>query len=169
MKKIKYFRSAVELVDLINCYFAGIGIEAKFTVIRGRKPKINTKITSRSKTQTNTIVDNTRKAVNEKYDPPTVSGLALFLGFESIYDLEAYENQGLFKLHIRKARLLINAAFEKKLYNANASGAIFALKGMGRKIENPATPANEKTPDTLKIEIIQTGPKTADSEKKVRM
>jgi hypothetical protein len=165
MKKIKHFRSAVELVNLINGYFAGIGIDAKFTVIRGRKPKIKPHI----RPQANTTVDSIGKAVDEKHDPPTLSGLALSLGFESILDLEVYEYQGPYKVHIRKARLLINAAYEKKLFNSNPSGAIFALKGMGRKIENPATPANEKTPDTLKIEIIQTGPTLADSETNVRL
>ncbi|MGZ3755497.1 MAG: hypothetical protein ACXVAY_00890 [Mucilaginibacter sp.] len=169
MKKIKHFRSAVELVDLINGYFASIGIQAMFTVVRGRKPKIKTQKQTQHIRQAKMIAGNDSKTVDERHDPPTLSGLALFLGFESIRDLEAYESQGLYKLHIKRARLLINAAYEKKLFNSNPSGAIFALKGMGRKIETPATPANEKIRDTLKVEIIQTGPKTADSEKNVRM
>ena len=167
MKKIKYFHSAVELVNLINGYFAGIGIDAKFTVIRGRKPKFDRKTQPKHRLQANTIIDSASKPVDEKNSPPTLSGLALFLGFESIDDLEAYETQGLYKLHIRRARLLITAAYEKKLYHTNSSGAIFALKGMGRKNENPAATANEKIQDTLKVEIIQTGPTPATCEKDV--
>lgn len=66
-------------------------------------------------------------------NPPTVSGLALFLGFEdrrSIYD---YKNRGLFSHTIKKAIMKIEQYAEQHLYVGKATGAIFWLKNHGWK------------------------------------
>jgi hypothetical protein len=67
----------------------------------------------------------------DKQEYPTVSGLALHLGFtsrQSFYDYEKYE---LFSDIIKKARLRIESVYEQKLHYKNPAGAIFALKNFG--------------------------------------
>lgn len=62
---------------------------------------------------------------------PTITGLALFLGFsdrQSMYDYEKKEN---FTCVIKKARAFIEKHYEEMLQVGNTTGAIFALKNMG--------------------------------------
>lgn len=67
-------------------------------------------------------------------NPPTLSGLALFLGFcdrVSMYDYER-KNEG-FSYTIKKARSRIENGAEKDLFRkAKPTGAIFWLKCMGK-------------------------------------
>lgn len=73
----------------------------------------------------------------------TVTGLALFLGFESRQSLYDYEQDSQFSYIIKKAKLNIEHAYEMRLNNGNCTGAIFALKNMGWK---------DKTEQDLKVE-----------------
>jgi hypothetical protein len=62
---------------------------------------------------------------------PTITGLALFLGFasrQSLYDLETRQD---FSYTIKKARTFIEREYEELLQSGNVTGAIFALKNMG--------------------------------------
>lgn len=68
-----------------------------------------------------------------KPEPPTITGLTLFLGFcdrRSFYDYE--QNEG-FSYTVKKARLRIEAEYEKALHYQSPTGAIFALKNFGWK------------------------------------
>lgn len=61
----------------------------------------------------------------------TITGLALYLGFEtrqSFYDYEKHEE---YSYIIKRARLHVEAAYESNLYGKNPTGSIFALKNMG--------------------------------------
>lgn len=69
----------------------------------------------------------------ENEDAYTISGLALFLGFESRQSFYDYEKNGEFSYTIKSARLAIEEYYEKALINKNAGGAIFALKNFGWK------------------------------------
>lgn len=66
--------------------------------------------------------------------PPTVTGMALYLGFmtrQSIYD---YSKRAKFSYTIKKALLRCESFAEEQLYvNAHPVGAIFALKNRGWK------------------------------------
>ena len=62
---------------------------------------------------------------------PTISGLALFLGFESRQSFYDYEKKDGFSYTIKKARLFIEVEYEEQLHYGNTTGAIFALKNMG--------------------------------------
>jgi hypothetical protein len=64
---------------------------------------------------------------------PTITGLALHLGFESRQSLYDYEKDGEFSYTIKSARLRIEAKYEEKLYDNACTGAIFALKNFGWK------------------------------------
>jgi len=66
---------------------------------------------------------------------PTITGLALHLGFESrqsFYDYENRENTE-YSYIIKRARLFIEHEYEKCLHGTSPTGAIFALKNFGWK------------------------------------
>lgn len=64
-------------------------------------------------------------------DTITITGLALYLGFESRQSFYDYEKREDFSYIIKKARLQVESSYEKRLDNRNPTGAIFALKNMG--------------------------------------
>ena len=64
---------------------------------------------------------------------PTVTGLALALGFcdrQSLYD---YQDKPEFSCLIKKARTKVEHNYENSLHSKTVTGAIFALKNMGWK------------------------------------
>lgn len=63
-------------------------------------------------------------------DFPTVTGLALYLGFASRQSMYDYKSKGEFSYIIKRALCVIENEYEKKLSGNNTSGAIFALKNM---------------------------------------
>ena len=72
---------------------------------------------------------------------PTITGLALFLGFcdrQSLYD---YQNRPEFSCIIKKARCMVEQGYEEALLTKGSTGAIFALKNMGwnDKVEQEIT------------------------------
>lgn len=66
-------------------------------------------------------------------EPPTVTGLALFLGFSDRQSLYDYQNRPEFSCIIKKARTRVEHGYEKSLSGDKPTGAIFALKNMGWK------------------------------------
>lgn len=66
-------------------------------------------------------------------EPVTITGLCLFLGFESRQSFYDYEKKPEFSYTIKKARLFIEHGYEKKLHGQHVAGPIFALKNMGWK------------------------------------
>lgn len=65
--------------------------------------------------------------------PITITGLALWLGFESRQSFYDYEKNERFSYIIKKARLRVEQEYEAKLSRNNPTGSIFALKNMGWK------------------------------------
>ena len=68
---------------------------------------------------------------------------------------------------IRRSRLQVEALYEKKLNQQSPSGAMFALKNMGWNEKTDDRPINEKQIVSLKIEIVDSGPKIAQNEAEV--
>jgi len=100
-------------------------------------------------------------------EPPTIAGLALYLGFNSLKQVEQYEATGKYAWLIQWGRLHIISEYEKKLHNGPSSGAIFALKSLlGSNGQDDDKPS-EATNINLKTEIITTGPPLASSERDV--
>lgn len=65
-------------------------------------------------------------------EPPTITGLALHLGFESRQSILDYEKRGDFSCTVKTARLRVEHAYEKHLASGDSpTGAIFALKNFG--------------------------------------
>ena len=152
MAKKKYpFTTASELDDMIDQYFNDI--EEK-------------NITDDEQ------IKNTEKEVTPAQKLPknksqiTITGLALHLGFSSRQEFENYEAKGKFAEQLKRARLRVMADYEKKLHVTSSTGAIFALKSLGWN-ERTEKPADATSNTILKVEIIQSGPKLASSEKEV--
>lgn len=65
-------------------------------------------------------------------EPPTITGLCLFLGFESRQSFYDYGNRDKFSYTIKRARMMVENSYELAMYYAkNPTGAIFALKNLG--------------------------------------
>jgi hypothetical protein len=107
-----------------------------------------------------------QKVWDRDQEPATIAGLAFFLGFNSRDEFDDYENKGKFATVIKRARLRVEAAYEKKLHYQSSTGAIFALKSLGwnEKAENEKPASLAKT---IKVKIIESGPQPASSEKEV--
>jgi hypothetical protein len=63
----------------------------------------------------------------------TITGLCLHLGFESRQSFYDYEVKSEFAYTVKRARLMVENAYEKRLSDTTPTGAIFALKNMGWK------------------------------------
>lgn len=64
---------------------------------------------------------------------PTITGLALHLGFADKTTLYEYRDRPEFSYPIKKSLLLIENCLEQRLENQAVTGIIFALKNMGWK------------------------------------
>lgn len=64
-------------------------------------------------------------------EPVTITGLCLFLGFESRQSFYDYQNNPDFSYIVKRARMRVESAYEKKLNGNNVAGPVFALKNMG--------------------------------------
>jgi len=117
-----YFESADQLEDEIQKYFEE-GVKIKKVVLGPPN-----------------------KRYTEEIPVPTITGLALYLGFESRQSFYDYEKRPEFSYTIKKARLLIENEYEEMLAIGNVAGAIFALKNMGwaDKRETDITTGGEK-------------------------
>lgn len=62
---------------------------------------------------------------------PTITGLVLYIGFESRTSFYEYEKKEGFMYTVKKARAFIEREYEEQLQTGNTVGAIFALKNMG--------------------------------------
>lgn len=62
---------------------------------------------------------------------PTITGLALFLGFNSRQSFYNYEAKPEFLDSIKRARLKVESTYEQHLFTKTPAGAIFALKNFG--------------------------------------
>lgn len=149
-----HFYSVAELSDRVEKYFLSVA----------GQPVPEAKLPAKYIKKTSPLAMYTPKT--NKPEVPLLTGLALFLGFPSLADFEAYEQTGLFKKTLREARLRIECEYEKKLHQPAPTGAIFALRCMGWT-EKSSARSVKAAPSKLKISVINTGPQIAGTEKEV--
>lgn len=70
---------------------------------------------------------------DRKPEPATITGLTLFLGFNSRSALSNFDKEEDFMNIILRARARVEMEYEKHLYTSGSNGAQFALKNMGWK------------------------------------
>jgi len=109
-----------------------------------------------------------QKVWDREPQPPTLSGLAFHLGFDSLQAFESYEQNGKYSSILKRARLKIESEYEKQLHQQPSTGAIFALKSLGW-LEKPGIKPDD-IPNhniSIKIEIVESGPQPATNEQEV--
>lgn len=153
-KNTDRFSSAKKLADLIAQYFLSVEgennpEEQDAKPIKGRTPK------------------NKQKLNNHQPGPATVAGLAFYLGFNSRQDFEDYQLNGKFGSQLERAILQVEAIYEEKLHYQSPTGAIFALKSMGRNETAGSKTEKETANKVLKVKIILSGPPLASSENEI--
>jgi hypothetical protein len=67
----------------------------------------------------------------EEVKQPTISDIAVYLGFADRYSLYEYEKKPLFTYTIKRLRARITAMYERAVVGNNAAGPIFMLKNLG--------------------------------------
>jgi hypothetical protein len=142
--------SSKELTTLINSYFIHI------------KGELNT---GQSDAATQTSKE--KKLWDRDPEPPTLTGLAFYLGFNSREEFNDYEENGKFGQVLKRGRLKIESFYEKKLYESSSTGSIFALKNMGWNEKADNKIGKDAAVKSIKIEITSTGPQLASNEKEV--
>lgn len=71
------------------------------------------------------------KQIPIEIEVPTITGLCIFLGFESRQSFYDYEKHEEFSYTVKRARLFIENEYEEMLQTGNTTAAIFALKNFG--------------------------------------
>lgn len=104
------------------------------------------------------IDDSKKKVFTREPEPATITGLALYLGFESRQSIYDYEKNGKFSYTVKRARLRIEQEYEKKLHGINATGPIFALKNFGwrdqQNVEHTGKDGKDLIPDVKQVIVI---------------
>jgi hypothetical protein len=77
-------------------------------------------------------------------EAPTITGLALFLGFSTKTTLYEYAKREEFANSIKRALLVVENNYEKGLQNDRCTGIIFALKNMGWEDNRKVTMVEEQ-------------------------
>lgn len=97
-------------------------------------------------------------------EPPTITGLALHLGFESRQSIYDYEKNGDFSYIIKNARLRVEKGYELALHGDKPTGSIFALKNMGwtdkTQTELTGKDGEPLSPPVINIQVVP--PKTEE-------
>ena len=62
---------------------------------------------------------------------PTISGLALYLGFCDRHQMYTYELKPAFSNTIKRARAMLTRVYESNMHGAQCTGSIFMLKNLG--------------------------------------
>jgi hypothetical protein len=105
-----------------------------------------------------------QKIAIREAEPATIASLVFHLGFNSREEFDALEEKGRYSAILKRARLRVEAAYEKRLLQPSPSGAMFALKNLGW---NERADAEKQTPNIatkLTINLVETGPKPVSNE-----
>lgn len=109
------------------------------------------------------------KSKDKHHQPPTITGLALYLGFTKKEDFEKAENKSRLGSTLTQARFRIMAYYESRLHYPSPAGAIFALKSMGWTDKPKAVTKRPHRIKSIKVNLVETGPQPASSEKEVQL
>lgn len=85
-----------------------------------------------------------------------ITGLCLFIGFESRQSFYDYESRQDFSYTVKRARMVIESHYEEGLNTFKYGGSVFALKNMGWKDQqeqNITTTITTVTPQVINVEI----------------
>lgn len=102
---------------------------------RGQKARATKKIGRpriiESPAEMERLVEEYVTTCHEEEEPLTLTGMILHLGLSSRQSLDQYGERPEFTESVKKAKLVIENQYERKLDRDKPAGAIFALKNMG--------------------------------------
>ncbi len=108
------------------------GQPPKYKTVKELEEKIHEYFTTGVKIRT-VLIGKAPNQTTIKIEVPTITGLALYLGFASRQSFYDYEKRVEFSYTIKRASSFIECEYEEQLQHGNVTGAIFALKNMGWK------------------------------------
>lgn len=109
------------------------------------------------------------KLKHKHHQPPTITGLAFYLGFKSKEQFDEFEKKARFRSTVTQARFRIMAYYESRLHYPSPAGAIFALKSMGWTDKPVAVTKRPRKVKSITVKVVETGPQPASSEKEVQL
>jgi hypothetical protein len=145
----KSFKSKEELCALVDCYFKYIEGEYRFEKRVAKK------------TDEEPVME---KITIRDAEPATIASLVFHLGFNSREEFDALEEKGRYSAILKRARLRVEAAYEKRLLQPSPSGAMFALKNLGWNEKADTEKAATNIATKLTINLVETGPKPVSNE-----
>jgi len=77
------------------------------------------------------LVEDYRALCEAKERPMVLTEMILHLGLSSRQSLAQYEDRPEFNDSVKRAKLMIEAEYERRLFGAASTGSIFALKNFG--------------------------------------
>ena len=95
-----------------------------------------------------------------------ITGLCLFLGFESRQSFYDYEQRKEYSYTIKRARMVIESHYEEGLNTFKYGGAVFGLKNMGWKDQQEQT--INQTITTVQPIVHNTGIPLSSSEGEIK-
>ncbi len=150
-KKSEFFHSREALSQCIEAYF---------TYVKGEYEMVKVPAKKGSEEMTE------QRVCLRELEPPTISGLAYFLGFSTRQAFDRYEVNGKYKRTLMRSRLKIEAEYEKRLHLQASAGAMFALKALGWHERADTLPLLN---GSIKIELVESGALPAASEAEVQL
>lgn len=98
-------------------------------------------------------VDEYAALCKENKEPLTWTGMALHLGFAARICIDGYLEYEGFKDSVRRAKLMVENSYEKRLFGNNPAGGMFGLKNMGWSDKQEV---DHRTPDGIQVDTRHT-------------
>lgn len=102
----------------------------------------------------NKIIDYFKWVEEDNKGRISITGLCLYLGFESRKSLFDYEEREEFSTLIKRARLAVENYYEEKLTAMSFGGSIFALKNMNAEFWKDKTEQEVKQTNTVNLDNL---------------
>ncbi|MCC3214960.1 DNA-packaging protein [Chryseobacterium sp. X308] len=129
--------------------------------------KITSRTTGKGKDAVTTTEDEPVKIWVRHPEEPSITGLAIYLGFESRQSLYDYAKKDPFSYMIKKALLFVENNYEKGLWSDKVAGVVFALKNMGWADKQDITTNGKDLNNRMVVEVRNTGAPIVNSESDV--
>lgn len=103
------------------------------------------------------LVSEYQAKCKEDGKPMILTGLILHLGLSSRQSLDQYAERDEFYDSVKRAKLMIEAEYEQRLFGNSATGSIFALKNFGwsdkQELDHSSSDGS-MTPAPTRIELV---------------
>ena len=100
------------------------------------------------------LIDSYCQQFQDERKPLTLTGLIRHMGLSSRQSLDEYANYTGFSDSVKRAKLVIEEAYEDRLHTQSPTGAIFALKNMGWADRQEISTPDLRPVSKVLIEVI---------------